>query len=85
MISCNKKLKSAAKGFLCGMLLYLFMIFMTGHFTFFRLSEIPTYLLRRLPYGIMKCFSFGVVGYLISLLGGSLCLCKNENVLLYVD
>jgi len=48
MISCNKKLKSAAKGFLCGMLLYLFMIFMTGHFTFFRLSEIPTYLLRRL-------------------------------------
>ena len=24
MISCNKKLKSAAKGFLCGMLLYLF-------------------------------------------------------------
>ena len=67
MISCNKKLKSAAKGFLCGMLLYLFMIFMTGHFTFFRLSEIPTYLLRRLPYGIMKCFSFGVVGYLISL------------------
>ena len=27
MISCNKKLKSAAKGFLCGMLLYLFMIF----------------------------------------------------------
>lgn len=45
MISCNKKLKSAAKGFLCGMLLYLFMIFMTGHFTFFRLSEIPTYLL----------------------------------------
>ena len=36
MISCNKKLKSAAKGFLCGMLLYLFMIFMTGHFTFFR-------------------------------------------------
>lgn len=41
MISCNKKLKSAAKGFLCGMLLYLFMIFMTGHFTFFRLSEIP--------------------------------------------
>lgn len=34
MISCNKKLKSAAKGFLCGMLLYLFMIFMTGHFTF---------------------------------------------------
>ena len=67
MISCNKKLKSAAKGFLCGMLLYLFMIFMTGHFTFFRLSEIPTYLLRRLPYGIMKCFSFGVVGCLISL------------------
>ena len=54
MISCNKKLKSAAKGFLCGMLLYLFMIFMTGHFTFFRLSEIPTYLLRRLPYGIMS-------------------------------
>ena len=67
MISCNKKLKSAAKGFLCGMLLYLFMIFMTGHFTFFRLSEIPTYLLRRLPYGIIKCLSFGAVGYLISL------------------
>lgn len=68
MVFCKKELKSAVKGFLCGMLLYIFMIFMTGHFTFFSgPSEIPSYLLRRLPYGMIKCFSFGVVGYLISL------------------
>lgn len=69
MVFHKKELKGAVKGFLCGMLLYLFMILVTGRFTFFsEPAEIPLYLLRRLPYGMMKCIIFGVVGYLINLL-----------------
>ena len=37
MISCNKKLKSAAKGFLCGMLLYLFYDIYDGAFHLFQI------------------------------------------------
>lgn len=69
MVFCKQELKAAVKGFLCGMLLYLFMILVTGHFTFFSdTAEIPLYIFRRLPYGMIKCFSFGVIGYLVSLL-----------------
>lgn len=65
----KKELKGAVKGFLCGMLLYVLMVLVTGHFTFFSgPAEIPLYLLRRLPYGMIKCIFFGVVGYLICLL-----------------
>ena len=68
MVFYKKELKRSVKGFLCGMLLYIFMVIVAGHFALFSGPfEIPSYLLRRLPYGIIKCLSFGAVGYLISL------------------
>lgn len=45
MVFYKKELKRSVKGFLCGMLLYIFMVIVAGHFALFSGPfEIPSYL-----------------------------------------
>lgn len=57
------------KGFLCGVIVRCLLVILKGRFASFSLSTgIPEYMLRRIPYGILSCILYGILGALIGAL-----------------